>query len=484
MYYSELTAQRRREAARDKPEPSWIGNAKIWTSVLNVALAFRELARFRPVQYLSALIFFVSSVGMIAAYSILITIAVTAALNTRAGGLPPLELMMFGPAVVWLALSPVIGVCIGLFSRRRTCSRPLAALRFMGSPARESLRAWDGIFSVIDKKIGRAIASPMRWLLRKPRRIVTVAVILILTFLATASGLLVPGHLVSWANQFGRGVKFVGGTGVGALFWVTMVLIIIWFIAMTVFFLSIAYVWFRSALVALPLLVLFVVNTNSDYSAMKPLWDPAVHLVSYLPPGVAEAYDQPADNMLSASLVFLARVFIGSPGAPTTIGMILGGVLIGWLPYVLERLDKPTPREVVARHGWAAANEQAEATRKRQVFVNALWGGGLAAFFFALAPVSYLISDMERLGWVTFMLVVIPVGTGLLVMRAIVKKTRKSGQVARPQILDMTVEEMTGTLGEPEKLTSIAAHYSPLARLLSEAQRRRSVPHVEGPGAV
>jgi hypothetical protein len=481
--YSELVAQRRREAARGKAEPNWIGRARIWAWVLNAALAFRALARLRPVQYLAALIFIVSSVGMIAAYSVLVTIAITAALNTKAGGVP-IELIMFGPAVVWLVASPVIGICIALFGRRRSCSRPLTVLRFMGAPARESLRAWDGIFFVVDKKIGRVTASPLRWLLRKPRRIVTVAVILTIAFLAAASGLLLPGHLVSWANQFGRGVKFVGGTGVGAMFWVAMVLIILTFTAMLTYLFLIAYVWFRSVLVAMPLLAFFVVNTNSDYAAMRPFWDPAVRLVSYLPPGIAEAYDQRADNVLTAIWVYLARVFIGNPGAPTTIGMILSGVLIGWLPYVLERLDKPTPRELVARHGWQAVNEQAVAARKHRVFINALWGGGLAVLFFSYAPVSYLISDMEKAGWVTFMLVIIPVGTGLLVMRGIVKKVRKSGQVTRPQELDMSAEETAGTLGEPEKVTSIAENYSPLARLLSEAQRRRSVQPAEVPATV
>jgi hypothetical protein len=354
-------------------------------------------------------------------------------------------------------------------------------LRFMGAPARESLRAWDGIFFVVDKKIGRVIAGPLRWLLRKPRRIGLVAFILLITLVAVASGVLLPGELVLWANQFGRGMKFVGGTGVGAMFWVALVLIILTFTAMLTYLFLIAYVWFRSVLVAMPLLALFVVNTNSDYAAMRPFWDPAVRLVSYLPPGIAEAYDQRADNVLTAIWVYLARVFIGNPGAPTTIGMILSGILIGWLPYILERLDQPTPREVVARHGWQAANEQAEATRKHQVFINALWGGGLAVLFFSYAPVAYLISDMEKLGWVTFMLVVIPIGTGLLVLRGIVKKARKSGQAARPPVLDMTTQETTGTLGEPEKVTSIAENYSPLARLLSEAQRRRNVQPAEEP---
>jgi hypothetical protein len=353
----------------------------------------------------------------------------------------------------------------------------------MGAPARESLKAWDGIFFHVDKKIARVLSGPLRWLLRKPRRIVTVAFILIIAFLAAASGLLLPGHLVAWANQFGRGVKFVGGTGVGAMFWVALVLIILTFTAMLTYLFLVAYVWFRSVLVAMPLLVLFVVNTNSDYAAMRPFWDPAVRLVSYLPPGIADAYEQRPDNVLTAIWVYLSRVFIGNPGAPTTIGMILSGILIGWLPYVLERLDTPTPREVVARHGWVVANEQAEAARKHRIFVNALCGGGLAALFFALAPVSYLISDMDKAGWVTFMLVIIPVVTGLLVLRAIVKKARKSGQVTRPQPLDMSVDENPGTLGEPEKLPSIEENYSPLARMLSEAQRRRSVQPAEEPAA-
>jgi hypothetical protein len=91
---------------------------------------------------------------------------------------------------------------------------------------------------------------------------------------------------------------------------------------------------------------------------------------------------------------------------------------------------------------------------------------------------------MEKLGWITFLLVIIPIGTGLLVLSAIVKKTRRSGPVTRPRILDMTVQETAGNLGEPEDLTSIAQNYSPLARLLSEAERRRSVPPAQEPAAV
>jgi hypothetical protein len=48
----------------------------------------------------------------------------------------------------------------------------------------------------------------------------------------------------------------------------------------------------------------------------------------------------------------------------------------------------------------------------------------------------------------------------------------------------MSAEETAGTLGEPEKVTSIAENYSPLARLLSEAQRRRSVQPAEVPATV
>ena len=88
----------------------------------------------------------------------------------------------------------------------------------------------------------------------------------------------------------------------------------IWFIASITYLFLILYVWMRSALVALPLLILFVVNTSSDYAAMKPFLDRAVRLVSYLPPGMAEAYDQEADNAITVSLVYLSRVFIGNPG--------------------------------------------------------------------------------------------------------------------------------------------------------------------------
>jgi hypothetical protein len=88
----------------------------------------------------------------------------------------------------------------------------------------------------------------------------------------------------------------------------------IWFIASITYLLLILYVCMRSALVALPLLILFVVNTSSDYAAMKPFLDRAVRLVSYLPPGMAEAYDQEADNAITVSLVYLSRVFIGNPG--------------------------------------------------------------------------------------------------------------------------------------------------------------------------
>ncbi|MET4144283.1 hypothetical protein [Arthrobacter sp. UYCo732] len=483
IYYSESVASGRRQIARDSPEPSWIGGAKVWTWILNGVLALRAAARFRAVQYLAALIFIVSSAGMIAAVSLLVIIAASMVASLKTGDLP-IELLMFGPAAVWLAVSPIIGVFTALFGRRRTSSLPLSVLRFMGAPARESLRAWDGIFFHVDKKIGRVIARPLLWLLRKPRRFIIVAAVLAITFLLVASGILLPGHLVSWANQFGRGVKFVGGTGVGAMFWVVFVLIILFFVALITYLFLILYVWLRSALVALPLLFLFVLSKDSDLAAVKPFWDPAVDLVTYLPPGITEAYDQPVDNLLTAVLVNLSRVFIGNPGAPTTIGMILTGVLIGWLPYMLEQLDKPTPREVVARHGWVEANEQAQANRKHLVYVNALWGGGLAVLFFAFSPTWYLVSTLEKTVWYTFLFVVIPVGTGLLVVRAIVKKVRKSGRITRPRPLDMSAEETSEALGAPEKLPSIAENYTPMARLLSEAQRLRSIAPAEEPAPI
>jgi hypothetical protein len=482
IYYSELTAQRRREAAGDKPEPSWIGRAKIWTPVLNAAIALRRAARFRPVQYLAALIFIVASVGIFTVFSFVIAVLLTASLDSRNVSSQDLLVRLLAPAAVWLAVSPVIGVFIALFSRRRTCSRPLTVVRFMGSPAREFLRAWDGICFRVDKKIGRVLATPLVWLLKKPSRFITLAVISILGFVVTAYGLLVPAEMVAWGNQFGSGLRAVGGGG----FTFVIILMITYILAVLTFMLLVVYVWFRSALVALPSLLVYAISRPlaADLPDLKPYWGPVVELVTYVPPGIAEAYGQTPESWPAAVMVGLLKVFVGSPGFPTTIGMIMTGVLIGWLPYVLERLDKPTPREVVARHGWDAANEHVEAARKHQVFVNALWGGGFAVFFFALAPVGYLLSSMEKLGWVTFLLVVIPVGTGLLVLRAIVKKTRKSGRITRPRPLDISAAEATNNLGEPEKVSSIAENYSALARLLSEAQRRRSLAPAEEPAAV
>ncbi|HEX9227489.1 MAG TPA: hypothetical protein VF885_12675, partial [Arthrobacter sp.] len=197
-----------------------------------------------------------------------------------------------------------------------------------------------------------------------------------------------------------------------------------------------------------------------------------------------EAYNQPVESVPSALLVNFSRTFIGNPEYPTTIGMIFTGVLIGWLPYILEQLDKPTPREVVARHGWGAATEQARKTRAHLVFVNALWGGGLAVLFFALAPVQYLLSTLEKTAFYTFLFIIIPVGTCALILRAVVKKVRKSGRITRPQPLDMSADETAGGIGSPGSVPLIAKNFSPLARLLSEAQRRRSLVPVDEAAAI
>lgn len=477
IYYSEPVASRRPQPTHDKPEPSWVGAAKIGTWVLNTALALRAAARFRPVQYLAAVIFIVASAGTIVAVSVILAILFV---SVSANDQHPLLLMMFGPAGAWLVASPIIGILRSSFNRRRTCSLPLSVLRFMGSPARESLRAWDGIFFGVDKKIGRVISIPLVWLLRKPHRVLIVAVVLGIIALLIAYGLLIPGQMVAWANQYGRGFKFVAGSGFGMV----LILGLLMTIAAITYGLLIVYVWFRSALVAVPFLIIFLLARAEEFSSLAQFTDPVIRLVTYLPPGLAEAYNQPVESVPSAILVNLSRTFIGNPEYPTTIGMILTGVLIGWLPYVLEQLDKPTPRDVVARHGWGAATEQAQKTRAHLVFVNALWGGGLAVFFFALAPVQYLFSSLEKTGFYTFLFIVIPVGTCALILRAIVKKVRKSGRITRPQPLDMSAEEIAGGIGAPGSVPLIAKDFSPLARLLSEAQRRRNPVPVDEAAAI
>lgn len=469
-----LVAGRRRDAAKHKPEPRWTGDARIWDWTLRAALGLQWIARLRPVQYAAALVFALSSAGIFSAIAIAIIMGLGLTRGLTADQMPfPIETTVVGSGAAWLVVSPFAGVLRAVLKgNRRPESLLLSVIRFMGAPARESLRAWDGIFFHIDKKIGRVIATPLLWFLRKPRRVFVAAAVLIVGFLLTAYGLLLPGQTIVWANQFGRGLKFVGGSGAGFAIFLVLLFIIVWFTAMTAYLSLVGYVWLRSSLLALPFLAIYVMDKGT--ALHSPIWDPAISLITYLPPGIAEAYQQPAETWLADILLGLSRVFLGSPGAPTTAGLILGGILISWLPFLIERLDKPTARDVVVRYGWDEANNHARAVRARNVFVNALWGGSLATIFFAFSPFWFLSSPVEKTPFYLFLFVVIPAGSWALLLRLIAKITRKRGSAVRPRHLDMTVGGRTDGLGEPEKLPSIAENYSPLNRLLSEAQRRRS----------
>ncbi|HEX9226144.1 MAG TPA: hypothetical protein VF885_05755, partial [Arthrobacter sp.] len=117
IYYSESVASRRPQPARDSPEPSWVGGAKIGSWVLNAALALRAAARFRPVQYLAAVIFIAASAGTIVAVSVILAVFFSTVSENEQ---PPLFLMLFGPAAAWLVASPIIGILHALFNRSRT----------------------------------------------------------------------------------------------------------------------------------------------------------------------------------------------------------------------------------------------------------------------------------------------------------------------------------------------------------------------------
>jgi L-asparagine transporter-like permease len=113
--YEEAVASRRQQIARDSPEPSWVGRARIWTWLLNVALGLRAVARFRPLQYLAALIFIVASLGMIVVLWFVITFVFTVTAQVHTGLSDTAEGFLgwlLAPAGVWLVGSGVLGVLL------------------------------------------------------------------------------------------------------------------------------------------------------------------------------------------------------------------------------------------------------------------------------------------------------------------------------------------------------------------------------------
>lgn len=425
-------------------------------------------------QYLAGLVFIVSTMGIILTLSFVLNIAASLFLKSRGidGSLENWQLTIFGPSVGWLVVSPVLALLRIPLLRHRSETVPLSVIRFMGSPARASIRAWDGIFFGLDRRICRILTGPLLWLLRKPHRFVIVAVAAIIIFLLIAYGLLMPSQAVAWANQYGRGIRFFGGASIGFMYFLAFVI----FAAMVTFFLFVTYVWLRAGLAAVPVLAIYVMAKVPELAEAAHLIEPVMKVLTYLPPGFVEVYENPPrDSVPAVTLYFLARIFVGSIGFPTTIGMITVGLILGWLPYLMERLNEPTPREVIARHGWKATIEHVEKLRAHRVVINALWGGGLVVAFFGMAPLYFLLGTLEKNGGLFFNMVILPVATSMIFVVPICRRVRKSGRFSRLPKLDMSVEGAQGDLGAPEWIFDIDRNFTPLGRLLSEAQRKRNV---------
>ena len=235
------------------------------------------------------------------------------------------------------------------------------------------------------------------------------------------------------------------------------------------------YVWLRSILVAIPSVFLLLLYNSNEFPGLNVYAEPLVKLVSYLPSKLAQAYEVGTDSALGSFFFGLAKLFIGAPGLPTTIGMLLTGLLLGWLPHLLEQLGKPTPRELVGLYGWDATQKYYRQATAYQEFKKALWGFGLVIVLIIPFPVFYISGEMGEGAAPLFFLVIGPVLTAIVILFRILKGVMENGQVRRPQHLVAAIEGLPAAIVLPNDVVGVIQSFSPLSRLLSEAQRHRSL---------
>lgn len=460
----------RRGYGMEKSEPAWVRIPRGWKWTLGVVSTVRGAVSVKVVQYFAALVFALSSAGIVMAIALLAVflLAVGGVLPEDLGHEGnPVEVAVVLSGLLWLLISALIGLIRG----RREANRLLATIRFMGLPARESLKAWDRMFLGFDRAVARVFAAPLLWILKKPHRIFVVAALLFFGAVAFFAGVLIPGKIIAWSNQYGSGLKRVGGLGLGGM----AVIIVLLLIASILFGMFLMYVWLRSVLVAIPSVLLLIFYNSNEFPELNNYAEPLVKLVSYLPSKLAQAYEVGTESALGSVFFGLAKLFIGAPGLPTTIGMLLTGLLFGWLPHLIEQLGKPTPRELVNLYGWDATQKHYAQVNAYQEFKKALWGFGLVIVLIIPFPVFYISGEMGEGAPALFFLVIGPVLTAIVILSRIIKGVLENGQVRRPHDLVADIPGLPAKTVLPNDAVGVIQAFPPLPRLLSEAQRHQSL---------
>lgn len=449
---------------REPGEPAWT-EVFVWTWALRAVLAARDSLRLAAVQYLAAVLFMAATAGLIImiAYIVALTVIEQAGESSsfaRAlseNGMPAI----LGSPALWMVPAGIQAI----LRRRPGIPAALQVLRAMGAPARESTKAWDSIFRPID----RFLSHPVRWLLVRPRRIIYLAALTTPVVLLFTAGVVAPEQVL---NLF---VDILGELGKRTLPVAMVVLFILCVLAMIVYGLLLTYVWTRSILAALPVIVLhFFYTVTPEMSFLAPV----AKLITFMPANLAAAQEsEQLETGVRGLFLDAADVFVGSPGNPTTIGMILTGILLGWLPHLIEHAGKPTPRERVAEIGWFETAYGAETERGYQLVKTTVWSSGLAVLVFGAPGFLLFIQDDLRAG--TAWIAILPgaIGVGLLIW--MIRRAVEDGSLRGEPSYRFAVHEPGSSpapdLGWPDYRPpgGLANVYSPLDRLLSEAERYR-----------
>lgn len=448
--------------AREPGEPAWT-EVNVWPWVLRAVLAVRDVLRLAPFQYLAAVLFVAATAGLIITLSFLTVLVIVLPAeesNQFAKALGEnLITVVFAAPALWMIPAALFSV----FRRRPGIPVALRILRAMGAPARESTKAWDIFFRPLD----RFLSGPVRWLLSRPRRLIYLAVLATPAVLLFTAGLLAPMSVIPWIIEM---LMEVGKrtTAVGLI-----AMLLIYVVASIVYGALVFYVWLRSVLAALPMIALFVMAFMPELAFLAPV----VQLVGYVPAGLASLLESGSSDVSTDLLLRFFRVFVGSPGMPSTVGMIMTGILLGWLPHLLEVASRPTPRERTANYGWRDTIVGAMAERGFHVAKSAVWCVAMVILVFGAPALILFIQDdlIASSAWIA----VIPglIGAALIVW--IIRRAAEDGYLRGDPNYRFDVHEPGSSpapdLGYPDYYPygGMDDAFSALDRLLSEAERHQ-----------
>lgn len=442
-------------------EPAWI-SYNVWPWVLKAVLAARNAARAAPVQYLAAVLYATATAGL-AITLVLVALVVTVPDDGPAAeaALENLVLIACAAPAVWMI--PATGYA--LLRRRSGVPAVLQVLRAVGAPVREATKAWDRLFRSVD----RILSGPVRWLLSRPRRLAVLLVLATPAALAFSAGIVAPEQIQSLAMDL---LGELEKRGLLAFLILTVILsIAAGFAYGTLVF----YVWLRSFLAALPMVVLYFLSTSPVLSFLAP----ATQLVAFMPERLATAMDSPPETTAGYWFIVFARVFVGVPGLPTTLGMVLTGVLLGWLPHLIEQAGRPSPRERVAAGSWGQVVSGALMEDGFQAVKSAAWGSGMVLVVSAALPlILFFTGDLNA---ATSWMAVLPLCLGAAALFFIIRKAVIEGDWRGDAAYRFAVADQVGRpapeLDAPDEFWSSAWEeaFSPLSRLVSESERQKAL---------